>query len=65
MKPEGTGIDVAITNIEEQLKRSDLKWTLADYIKLLQLRKDRDDDAPKQITVRWVETWAQTPATEQ
>jgi hypothetical protein len=32
-----------------------IKGTIADYIRLMQLHKELDDDAPREIKVTWVE----------
>lgn len=34
---------------------SDVKASIGDYIRLLQLQKDLEADEPKEIHVRWVE----------
>jgi pantothenate kinase len=46
----------AITSIEEKLGASEVKPTLADLVRLLQIEKELDADEPREIIVRWVET---------
>ena len=45
----------AIQGIEERLKSSEFKVTLGDYLKLLQLEKEMEEEAPTEIKVTWVE----------
>jgi hypothetical protein len=42
-----------IAQVEEKLKGPDVKVTLADYIRLVQLRKELDDETPREIRVTW------------
>ncbi len=44
-----------ITKMEQKLTAEDVKPSVADYLKLLQMAKEFGDDAPKEITVTWVE----------
>ena len=44
-----------LKNVEKKLGGEDVKATLGDYIKLMQLQKDMDEDEPKEIRVTWVE----------
>jgi hypothetical protein len=44
-----------IAKMEEKLKAEDVKPSVADYLKLLQMAKDLGDEGPKEITVTWVE----------
>jgi hypothetical protein len=41
--------------MEDKLKTEDVKPSVADYLKLLQMAKALGDDGPKEITVTWVE----------
>jgi len=40
--------------MEEKLCTEDVKVSLADYIRLVQLEKELDDDEPREIKVTWV-----------
>ena len=40
--------------VEQKLSESDAKVTLGDYIRLVQLEKELEDDEPKEIKVTWV-----------
>ena len=44
-----------LTKIETKMSGGDIKATLGDYIRLVQLQKELDDESPKEIKVTWVE----------
>ena len=44
-----------LTKIETQMNGDKMKATLGDYIRLVQLHKELDDESPKEIRVTWVE----------
>lgn len=46
-------INRLIKQVEDKLAKNDAKATLADYIRLVQLRKELEEDEPKEIVVRW------------
>jgi hypothetical protein len=41
--------------VEKKLTEKEVKATLGDYIKLVQLQKEMDDEQPREIRVTWVE----------
>jgi hypothetical protein len=41
--------------VEEKLEAVAVKGTLADYVRLLQLEKELDEEEPREIKVQWVE----------
>ena len=45
----------AIEGLGDRVKSNDFKLTLGDYLKLLQLEKEMEEQAPKEIKVTWVE----------
>ena len=47
-------IESAITKLEDKLKGADFKPTLADYLKLMQLEKEFQQEQVKEIKVSWV-----------
>ncbi len=58
--PEDEGVNARATvvkkllkNMEEKLSGQDVKASLGDYIRLVQLQKELDDDAPREIKVTW------------
>ncbi|MGD0498497.1 MAG: hypothetical protein ABSC23_08670 [Bryobacteraceae bacterium] len=56
----------AIGAIEAKVRDKELKPTIGDYLKLLQMEQELGEEAPKEITVRWVEpetTSAESPET--
>jgi hypothetical protein len=46
-------VDELIGLMEKKLTGQEVKVTLADYIRLVQLRKELDDDQPREIRVTW------------
>jgi hypothetical protein len=40
--------------VEQKLSENDVKVTLADYIRLVQLEKELEEDEPREIKVTWV-----------
>ena len=58
-------IDDAIENIRGKLTTDDLRASISDLVRLIQLRKELTDDSPKQVTVRWIEEWKNSPANEE
>ena len=45
----------AISAFEKNVKDEKVKPTMGDYLKLLQLEHEFQEEGPKDITVRWVE----------
>jgi hypothetical protein len=45
----------AIVRIEDKLGRDEMKPTLADLVRLLQIEKELDADEPREVRLRWVE----------
>ena len=45
----------AIQQIGEKIENNELKPTVGDFIRLLQLEKELLEEAPKEIKVSWVE----------
>ena len=44
-----------LTEIEKKMSGNQMKATLGDYIRLVQLHKELDEESPKEIRVTWVE----------
>jgi hypothetical protein len=44
-----------LKTVEEKLGGKDMKASLGDYIRLVQLQKELDDETPREIKVTWVE----------
>jgi hypothetical protein len=44
-----------LETVEKKLGGPEVKATLADYIRLVQLRKELEEDEPREIRVTWVE----------
>ncbi len=45
----------AIQQIGEKIEKNELKPTVGDFIRLLQLEKELLDEAPREIKVSWIE----------
>jgi hypothetical protein len=41
--------------VERKIGKGDVKATLGDYIRLVQLQKELEEDEPKEIEVRWID----------
>jgi hypothetical protein len=48
-------LDKAISGIEERFKAKDFKPTMADYLKLLQMEIELEQEETREIKVTWVE----------
>jgi uncharacterized protein with FMN-binding domain len=49
-------IEKILANFEKQMAEGKMKATLADYMRLLQLKKEMSEEAVTAITVTWVES---------
>ena len=54
-KSQAEVVQGLIEQVEKRLAGADMKVTLADYIRLVQLRKELEEEAPKEIKVTWIE----------
>ena len=59
-KPEGARPDAGIVKkllrkVEKQLSEDEVKASLGDYIRLVQLQKELEEEQPREIKVTWVE----------
>ena len=48
-------LDRLLANVESKLDNGDFKASIGDFVRLLQLRKELEEERPREITVRWVE----------
>lgn len=55
-------VEKLLNSIERRLKKDELKATLGDFIRLLQLQKELEDEQPREVEVRWVEPSEAEPA---
>jgi hypothetical protein len=49
-------IEKAIQSMEEKLDSNEMKATIGDFIRLLQLQKEIEGERPQEIKVTWVES---------
>jgi hypothetical protein len=50
-----------LKNAQVKLRRKDSKPSLGDYIRLLQLQKELEEEEPREIRVSWGETVEKNP----
>jgi hypothetical protein len=48
-------VEQIIEKVEQRLGDGEMKATLGDYIRLVQLQKELEEDEPGEITVTWVD----------
>ena len=53
-------IEQIIEKVEQKLGEGDVKATVGDYIRLVQLQKELEDEEPVEITVKWVDPESET-----
>lgn len=52
---QAQAVKCMLAKIETKMKGDKMKATLGDYIRLVQLHRELDDESPKEIRVTWVE----------
>ena len=57
-------VDAAISKIQDRLGNEDMKGSVADLVRLLQLRKELNDTQPQKVSVGWVDEWQPTFAND-
>jgi hypothetical protein len=53
-------VEQIIEKVEQKLGEGDVKATVGDYIRLVQLQKELEDEEPGEITVKWVDPESET-----
>jgi len=48
-------VEQVIQNIEKRIQKDELKATVGDLIRLVQLEKELEEEQPREIKVTWVE----------
>jgi hypothetical protein len=48
-------VERLIEKVEQRLAEGDVKATVGDYIRLIQLQKELEEEEPGEITVKWVD----------
>jgi hypothetical protein len=59
-KTQAAAVKKLLKNVEKKLGGEDVKATLGDYIRLMQLQKELEDEEPRDITVTWVDPKPET-----
>jgi hypothetical protein len=54
-KTQAAVVKKLLKNVEKKLGGEDVKATLGDYIRLVQLQQELEDEEPKDIKVTWVD----------
>lgn len=57
-------LDKAIARLERQMESGELKGSMSDLVRLLQLRNELKGSEPHSMTVRWIDE-CQTPRNEE
>jgi len=60
-KRVSTLVEKALKSFEQRLDKEDLKLTTAEYLKLLQMEQELEQESPKEIKVTWVEPEKTSP----
>jgi hypothetical protein len=58
-------IQKVIEGIETKLETEELKATVGDFIRLLQLRKELEEEQPREIEVTWIDSSEMESASEE
>jgi hypothetical protein len=58
-------LDKAIGKIQRKLASEEMKASIGDLARLMQMRQELTDTQPRQVTVRWVDECQTTPANEE
>jgi hypothetical protein len=48
-------VDDLLAKVELKLSEGDVKASLGDYIRLVQLQKELEEEEPREIRVTWIE----------
>ena len=54
-KTQAAVVQKLLKNVEKKLGGEDVKATLGDYIRLVQLQQDLEEEEPKDVKVTWVD----------
>ena len=55
VKKQAQVVEELIGKVEQKLSKGEVKATLGDYIRLVQLQKELEEDEPREIKVTWVD----------
>jgi hypothetical protein len=55
LKKRAEAVEKILSQVEEQLQTGEVKASLGDYIKLIQLSKEMKDESKTEIRVTWIE----------
>jgi hypothetical protein len=63
-RAQAAALDKMIRGFEVKAEKVDVKLTVAEYIRMVQLREEMQAEEPKEIRITWVEPTEKEPATE-
>ncbi len=63
-KSKGELVSKLLKSVHEKLDTQDGKATVSDFIRLLQLQKEMEEEQPREITVTWVESGEEESGSE-
>lgn len=63
-RKEAALVEQMMENLEGKLKSGELKPTMGDFIRLMQLEKELEDEQPREIKVSWIEPSEKGPASD-
>lgn len=63
-KARAKAVKKILLNVEKKMSAKDLRATLGDYIKLLQLQKEMSEQPKTEIRVMWIEEPEESPIEE-
>jgi hypothetical protein len=58
-------ISALLAAFEKQIAENQLKMSVADYIRLLQVRRELEGDRPKDVIATWVDSLEEKKNTEE
>lgn len=61
----GDRVGALLKKFEEQINGGEFKISVGDYLKLLQFKRDREDNEPKRVEVTWIDSLENTHAIDE
>jgi hypothetical protein len=55
MESKSKAVSKLLAKVEKKLTGTDMKASLGDYVRLVQLQKELEEDEVREITVTWVD----------
>jgi hypothetical protein len=58
-------LDEAIGRIRDKLASDEMRSSIGDLVRLMQMRQELAETQPRQVTVRWIDECETTPVSEE